>query len=161
MCRRFHPAEVNSSIGQLRLFILPSPYSCGLGLRISSLSRPHPRSLSLRPTDSRFPLGILVDRLQNFGFPPPCYPSYGASDSYSGGTDSHWTYQPSLDTLHGKFLFYNKLSQNFSLEILWLRSMIDIHEHYFFLFIHPVVLTIRFLTPSRFRSVIPENLMLK
>ncbi len=29
-----------------------------------------------------------VDRLQNFGFPPPCYPSYGVADSYPGRTVS-------------------------------------------------------------------------
>ena len=26
----------------------------------------------------------LVDRFQNFGFPPPCYPNYGAPDSCPG-----------------------------------------------------------------------------
>ena len=32
--------------------MLPSPYGCGLGPRSHSFSRPHPRSLSLRPGDS-------------------------------------------------------------------------------------------------------------
>ena len=57
--------------------MLPSLYGCELGLWISSLSRPHLRSLSLRPDDL---LTILkdgfVNRLKRFGFPPPLYPSY-------------------------------------------------------------------------------------
>jgi len=32
----------------------------------------------------RLPEGDVVDRLQRLGFPPPCYPNYGASDSYPG-----------------------------------------------------------------------------
>src|SRR5215510_14804026 len=34
-CRRFHPAEMNSR--SVRLFMLPSPYGCGLGPRTYSL----------------------------------------------------------------------------------------------------------------------------
>src|SRR6202041_3093048 len=30
------------------------------------------------------PTGDLVDRLQSLGFPPPCYPNYGAPDSCPG-----------------------------------------------------------------------------
>ena len=52
-CCRFHPAEVKvphrSDFG---CPMLPSPYGCGLGPRGHSLSRPHSRSLSLRPGDS-------------------------------------------------------------------------------------------------------------
>src|SRR5215471_18166170 len=51
-----------------------------------SLSRPHLRSLSLRPNGSRHPKDDLVDRLQRFSFLPPCYPSYEASDVCPGGT---------------------------------------------------------------------------
>ena len=40
------------------------------------------------PMTRNLPKGDLVDRLQKFGFPPPCYPSYGAPDSYPGGTVS-------------------------------------------------------------------------
>jgi hypothetical protein len=29
------------------------------------------------PVTRDLPKGDLVDRLQNFGFPPPCYPNYG------------------------------------------------------------------------------------
>ena len=32
-----------------------------------------------------------------FGYPLACPPSYGASDSYPGRTDSCWTHQPFLD----------------------------------------------------------------
>ena len=35
------------------------------------------------------PMGDFVDRLQKFGFPLPCYPSYGAPDYYPGGTIPH------------------------------------------------------------------------
>ena len=49
-----------------------------------ALSGPPLRSLSLRPDDSQSPQGDSVDRLQDVGFPPPCYPSYGAADSYPG-----------------------------------------------------------------------------
>src|SRR5262249_21272761 len=66
--------------------MLPSPYSCRLGLWGHSLSRPHLRSLSLRPNGSRHPKDDLVDRLQRFSFLPPCYPSYEASDVCPGGT---------------------------------------------------------------------------
>src|ERR1019366_95096 len=40
--------EIAASV-RFRLSLLPSPYSCRLGLRSFSLSRPHPRSSSLRP----------------------------------------------------------------------------------------------------------------
>src|SRR5271167_2232344 len=84
-CCRFHPAEVlephRSDFGSP---MLPSPSSCGLGPRGYSLSRPLLRSLSLRPGDSSSPQGDVVDRLQSLGFPPPCYPNYGASDSCPG-----------------------------------------------------------------------------
>jgi hypothetical protein len=40
------------------------------------------------PMTRAFSKEMPVDRLQSLGFPPPCYPSYGASDSYPGRTDS-------------------------------------------------------------------------
>jgi hypothetical protein len=40
------------------------------------------------PMTRAFPKEMPVDRLQSLGFPPPCYPSYGASDSYPGRTNS-------------------------------------------------------------------------
>src|SRR5208283_1148568 len=36
------------------------------------------------PVTRRLPTGDVVDRLQSLGFPPPCYPNYGASDSCPG-----------------------------------------------------------------------------
>lgn len=72
-----------------RLTILPSPYSCRLGLRGFSLSGPPMRSLSLRPGDSLTSLNeCFVDGLQIFGFPLTCHPSYGAPDSYPGRSNS-------------------------------------------------------------------------
>src|SRR5215831_19202372 len=81
-----HPARVDRRLSQVRPSMLPSPYSCRLGLWGHSLSRPHLRSLSLRPNGSRHPKDDLLDRLQRFSFLPPCYPSYEASDVCPGGT---------------------------------------------------------------------------
>jgi hypothetical protein len=36
------------------------------------------------PVTRSLPKGDLVDRLQDFGFPPPCYPNYGAPDYCPG-----------------------------------------------------------------------------
>jgi hypothetical protein len=44
-------SEITASV-RFRLSMLPLPYSCRLGLRSFSFSRPHPRSSSLRPDDS-------------------------------------------------------------------------------------------------------------
>ena len=44
------------------------------------------------------PLDDLVDRLQDLGFPPPCYPSYEASGFYPGESTARCTRQPCLDT---------------------------------------------------------------
>ena len=44
-------SEITASV-RFRLSILPSPYSCRLGLRSFSFSRPHPRSFSLQPDNS-------------------------------------------------------------------------------------------------------------
>ena len=41
------------------------------------------------------PLDGFVGRLQSLGFPPPCYPSYGAPTSTPVGP--HWVCRPSLD----------------------------------------------------------------
>jgi len=93
------PECVTVSI-RFRLPMLPSPYGCGLGLRGFSLSGPPMRSLSLRPGDSLTSLkDCFVDGLQTLGFPPICHPSYRASDSYPGRTDSCRTCQPLLDNI--------------------------------------------------------------
>ena len=84
-CCRFHPAEVKEPHrSDFGFPMLPSPSGWGLGLRGYALSRPLLRSLLLRPGDSSSPQGDVVDRLQSLGFPPPCYPNYGASNSCPG-----------------------------------------------------------------------------
>src|SRR6201993_4522682 len=45
------PRSERAASIRFRLPMLPSPSSCGLGLRGYSLSRPHSRSLLLRPGD--------------------------------------------------------------------------------------------------------------
>src|SRR5262249_44826681 len=49
------PPKWISRIDQVRLSMLPSPLKRGLGLRGPNVSRPHLRSLSLRPGDSHPP----------------------------------------------------------------------------------------------------------
>lgn len=72
--------------------LLPSPSVDGLGLRMLALTRLHLRSLALRPGDSlTTPRAALSMGFRSFGLPPDCHPSYRASGSYPGGTDSHWT----------------------------------------------------------------------
>ena len=84
---RFHPAEVlephRSDFGSPTP---PSPYGWGLGLRGYSLSRPLLHLLSLRPgrSPSVSPRKTLSIGFRIFGFPPPRYPNYGASDSCPG-----------------------------------------------------------------------------
>src|SRR5215472_603362 len=78
-CCCFNPARVN------RRFSQPATSHVAFAQRTRArplgrdVSRPNLHSLSLRPDDS---LTILkdgfVDRLQKFGFPPLCYPSYKA-----------------------------------------------------------------------------------
>src|SRR5215813_13590812 len=78
-CCRIPPRRGEVAVSfRFRLPMLPSPLGCGLGPRfVLFFSRPHSRSLSLRPGDSPPPCGDVVDRLQSLGHPPPCYPSYG------------------------------------------------------------------------------------
>src|SRR4029077_3038343 len=77
----------------LRRSLLSSLYGCELDHWSYRLSRPNLRALSLRPDDL---LTILkdgfVDRLRKFGFSPPRYPSYEASDFCLGGSISHCTH---------------------------------------------------------------------
>jgi hypothetical protein len=74
------PPEGPAASAALRRFLLPSPYSWGLGLRGYSLSGPPVRSLALRPGDSpAIPKMTVSMGFRTFGFPPACHPSYGAS----------------------------------------------------------------------------------
>ena len=49
------------------------------------------------PVTCSHPDDGVVDGLQVIGFPPPCHPSYEASGSCLGGTNSRKTRQPLLD----------------------------------------------------------------
>ena len=55
------------------------------------------RSLSLRPARSPASKGEIVYRLQDFGLPPPCYPSYEASDFNPGRSISCRTHAHSQE----------------------------------------------------------------
>jgi hypothetical protein len=98
-CCRFHPAEVKvprrPDFGT-PCCLRPSVAGSAFG---STHFRGHLRvHCCYSPVTRNLPLGDLVDRLQSLGFPPPCYPSYGAPDSCPGRPKSCWTCQPSLDT---------------------------------------------------------------
>src|SRR5271154_6417799 len=84
-CCRFHPAEVKephrSDFG--------SPCCLRPPVGGSAFGATHFRGhfcvhCCYGPVTRRLPLGDVVDRLHGLGFPPPCYPSYGASDSCPG-----------------------------------------------------------------------------
>src|SRR6202040_4467151 len=64
--------------------MLPSPFVCGLGSRVHLFSRPLRVHSHYGPVTRDLPKGDLVDGLQSLGFPPPCHPSYGASDFCPG-----------------------------------------------------------------------------
>ena len=59
------------------LILQSSPQTQKLDLR-SCYFEATSRSLSLQPGDSQPSFDGFVGRLQSLGFPPPCYPSYGA-----------------------------------------------------------------------------------
>ena len=68
--------------------MLLSPKERGLSLRDKDF-RGHIRvHLRYGPVTRTFPQERSVDRLQILGFPPTCYPSYGAPDFYPGRTNS-------------------------------------------------------------------------
>ena len=96
------PPTCPDATASLRQSILPSPPTMRLGHRTLRFTREPLRSLALRPGDSlaihKMTLSI---GFSSGGFPPGCYPSYGASGSYPGGTNSHWTHLPYLDTRTG------------------------------------------------------------
>ena len=84
-CCRFHPAEVKvprrSDFGT-PCCLRPSVAGSALG---STHFRGHLRvHCRYGPVTRNLPTGDLVDRLQSLGFPPPCYPNYGAPDSCPG-----------------------------------------------------------------------------
>ena len=84
-CCRFHPAEVKephrSDFG--------SPCRLRPPVGDSAFGATHFRGhfcvhCRYGPVTRRLPEGDVVDRLQSLGFPPPCYPNYGAPDSCPG-----------------------------------------------------------------------------
>ena len=84
-CCRFHPAEIKmphrSDFG-IPCCLRPSVAGSALGF---THFRGHLRvHFHYGPVTRDLPKGDLVDRLQSLGFPPPCYPSYGAPDFYPG-----------------------------------------------------------------------------
>src|SRR5262249_25558534 len=97
-CCRFPPAEVKvpprSDFGT-PCCLRPSVAGSALGF---THFRGHLRvHCCYGPVTRNLPWGDLVDRLQGLGFPPPCYPNYGAPDSGPGRSFSCCTCQPSLD----------------------------------------------------------------
>ncbi|WP_264338813.1 hypothetical protein [Wolbachia endosymbiont (group A) of Cheilosia soror] len=56
-------------------------------------------SLSLRPGNSPLSYDNVVGRLQHFGFPPCCYPSYRIPTFILVGLFPTEQYSPSLDAL--------------------------------------------------------------
>ena len=87
-CCRFHPVEVTpphrSDFG--------APCCLHPSVAGSALGSFHFRGhicvhCRYGPMARNLPKGDLVDSLQSLGFPPPCYPNYGASDSYPGRTE--------------------------------------------------------------------------
>ena len=84
-CCRFPPRRDQSAASvRFRHPMLPSPFVWGLGSRIHLVSRPLRVHSHYGPVTRDLPKGDLVDGLQSLGFPPPCHPSYGASDFCPG-----------------------------------------------------------------------------
>src|SRR6476620_2099387 len=88
-CCRFHPAEVmvpcRSDFG--------TPCCLHPTVAGSALGATHFRGhihvhCRYGPMTRDLPEGDLVDRLQDLGFPPPCYPNYGAPDCCPGRSTS-------------------------------------------------------------------------
>src|ERR1700751_4855720 len=84
-CFRFHPAEMNSRVGQVSA--VHAAFALQMRARPSDLLtfEATTRSLLLRPGDSLIsPREILSMGFRIFGFPPSCHPNYGAPDSCPG-----------------------------------------------------------------------------
>src|SRR5262245_5147594 len=84
-CCRFHPAE----LGVPHRSDFGTPCCLPPTVAGSALGSSHFRGhiyihCHYGPVTRSLPKGDLVDRLPDFGFPPPDYPNYGASDSCPG-----------------------------------------------------------------------------
>ena len=86
------------------LILQSSPQTQKLDLR-SCYFEATSRSLSLQPGDSQPSFDGFVGRLQSLGFPPPCYPSYGAPTLTPVGLSPtecaslSWTHRPAQRSL--------------------------------------------------------------
>src|ERR1022692_1019317 len=88
-CCRFHPAEIEMP----RRSDFGTPCCLHPTVAGSALGAIHFRGhihvhCCYGPVTSDLPEGDLVDRLQDLGFPPPCYPNYGAPDCCPGRSTS-------------------------------------------------------------------------
>jgi hypothetical protein len=97
-CCRYHPAGVEYRVSQ------PTTLDAAFTLTVagSASEATHFRGhlcvrLRCGPVTCSHPYDGVVDGLQVIGFPPPCHPSYEASGSCLGGTNSRKTRQPLLD----------------------------------------------------------------
>ena len=85
-CCRFHPAEVReprrSDFGSPCCLRPPDVGSASGATHFRGHIRVY---FHYGPAARRLPEGDVVDRLQSLGFPPPCYPNYGAPDSSPAG----------------------------------------------------------------------------
>src|SRR5215831_6481070 len=87
-CCPSHPAEASRRVSQLRRSVLSSPLHRGLDLRICRFRGHLWVYFRYGPVTCSHPKDGFVNRFQKFSFFPSCYSSYGASDSYPGGTTS-------------------------------------------------------------------------
>ena len=87
-CHRYHPAKVErpcQSDFDLPCCLRPRHEGSAFGTDSRGHLYVHFR---YGPMTRNLPYGGLVGRLHELGLPLPCYPSYRASDYYSGRTDS-------------------------------------------------------------------------
>jgi len=84
-CCRFHPAEVKEPLrSDFGSPCCLRPPVVGSAFGVTHFRGHFCVHFHYGPVTRNLPRGDLVDRLQSLGFPPPCYPNYGASDSYPG-----------------------------------------------------------------------------
>jgi hypothetical protein len=104
-CRRYHPAGGVQRVSQIALnpvVFASSPQARPPGLLIPRL---HHVCFRYSLVTRDHPFDGLVGRLQNFGFPPPCYPSYGTPTfvpvglTPTGCASLCWTHGPAQRSL--------------------------------------------------------------
>ena len=97
-CCRSHPAGVDRRVSQSATSHTAFAFTVAGSASGVAHFRGH-LCVRLRcgPVTCSHPYDGVVDGLQVIGFPPPCHPSYEASGSCLGGTNSRKTRQPLLD----------------------------------------------------------------